>query len=100
MNEKATEVFDVPQRLKDRAMQFASKINFTFDTVTEPKPNRIAADIATVDYARQHSFHSNGSILERGHSSAPRTKLRAIRCGAVPATRVHELGPASEKHRS
>jgi hypothetical protein len=66
MNRETAEDIDIPQRLKHRAVEFAQEVNLTFGAIAEPKPDRMAGNVTTLNDVWQHGFHSKGSMRGKG----------------------------------
>jgi hypothetical protein len=62
----------VTERLEDLAVELSPQIHFTFKTIREPQPQRMASAVLSGDEARNHGGHSKGSM--RG--SWPRLMLK------------------------
>jgi hypothetical protein len=56
----------VTERLEDLAVELSPQIHFTFKTIREPQPQRMASAVLSGDEARKHGGHSKGSMRESG----------------------------------
>ena len=56
------EIGFVTERLEDLAVELISQIDFTFKTIREPQPQRMASAVLSGDEARKHGGHSKGSM--------------------------------------
>jgi hypothetical protein len=52
----------VTERLEDLAVELSPQIDFAFNTIGEPQPQRMASAVLSGYEARKHGGHSKGSM--------------------------------------
>jgi len=67
----------VTERLEDLAVELISQIDFTFKTIGEPQPQRMASAVLSGDEARKHGGHSKGSMRGSGLLALARLQMVA-----------------------
>jgi hypothetical protein len=50
------------ERLETLTVDFISQIDFTYKTIREPQPQRMASAVLSGDEARKHGGHSKGQV--------------------------------------
>ena len=93
------EIGFVTERLENLAVELISQIDFTFKTIREPQPQRMASAVLSGDEARKHGGYSKGSMRGSGLLALARLQMAAksivcrLRCSCTCAKALGGSSP-------